>query len=575
MITMLQKLSWLVVLLSLGSGFLLNAQNSTNTARQNDNPPPMDGGGPGMMPPGGGPPPDFGGPPPFMGGPGGPGGGGRGPGGFGGMGGPGGFGGMQQETKLLKQFDKDGDNRLNAEERKAAREYLAQQKKEGRGNRFMGPPRWGRNDQQTVTNAPIKLKPSDVKTYSEESLYDMGTLRTLFIDFEDADWEKEMVEFYHSDVEVPAKLTVDGKVYNDIGIHFRGASSFFMVSDGKKRSLNISIDFVHADQRLNGYRSLHLLNSHTDPTYLHSVLTYKISRDFIPAPKANFVRLVINGESWGVYVNVQPFNKEFTKEWFASAKGARFKAPGSPQGNSGLAYVGEDPAAYKRLYQLSTKEDPKAWTALIQLCRVLNKTPADQLEAALAPLLDIDGALKFLALQNILINNDGFWCRASDYCLYLDEKGRFHVVPHDDNETFGRPEGPGMGWGQQVNGVELDPFAGAKDANKALLNKLLSVPALRTRYLGFVKNITEQWLDWSKLEPVARDCQKLIAEDVKTDIHKLDSYDSFINGLAVDSTESGGFRGPRQSISIKSFVEQRRQFLLNYTGIKDPTTGSK
>src|SRR5881394_953971 len=55
--------------------------------------------------------PDFDGPPPF--GPGRPGGGG--------FGGP---GGMQQETKLLKQFDKDGDGRLNAAERKAAREFL-------------------------------------------------------------------------------------------------------------------------------------------------------------------------------------------------------------------------------------------------------------------------------------------------------------------------------------------------------------------------------------------------------------------------------------------------------------------
>src|SRR5436190_17154690 len=46
-------------------------------------------------------------------------------------GGPGGFGGpMGQVRKLVKQFDKDGDGRLNKEERKAAREFL---KKDGRG----------------------------------------------------------------------------------------------------------------------------------------------------------------------------------------------------------------------------------------------------------------------------------------------------------------------------------------------------------------------------------------------------------------------------------------------------------
>src|SRR6185503_20849500 len=56
---------------------------------------------------------------------------GPGPGGPGQGGGPGGpqgpFGGrgpMGQEQKLVKQFDKDKDDRLNAEERKAARAWL-------------------------------------------------------------------------------------------------------------------------------------------------------------------------------------------------------------------------------------------------------------------------------------------------------------------------------------------------------------------------------------------------------------------------------------------------------------------
>src|SRR5947207_763223 len=57
-----------------------------------------------------------------------------GPGGFG----PGGFGGPtgQQQRKLVKQFDKDGDGRLNTEERKAAREFL---KKQGGGRGGFGP----------------------------------------------------------------------------------------------------------------------------------------------------------------------------------------------------------------------------------------------------------------------------------------------------------------------------------------------------------------------------------------------------------------------------------------------------
>ena len=43
--------------------------------------------------------------------------------------------------------------------------------------------------------------------------------------------------------------------------------------------------------------------------------------------------------------------------------------------------------------------------ALIALCRTRNETPAGKLEAALAPMLDIDGALlKFLAIEVALVN---------------------------------------------------------------------------------------------------------------------------------------------------------------------------
>jgi len=217
-------------------------------------------------------------------------------------------------------------------------------------------------------------------------------------------------------------------------------------------------------------------------------------------------------------------------------------------------------AAYKKLYEITSKDTPESWAALIKLCRVLNQTPAEKLEAELAPLLDIEGALKFLALQNVLINSDGYWTRASDYSLYLDEKGRFHLVPHDDNETFRAPEGPGMRGGGQTRGVELEPLAGADDQNKPLLNKLLAAPGVRARYLKYVRDIAETWLDWNKLGPLARECQALIAADVKTDTHRIDPLAAFTNGLESDTTE-GGFRGGR-TISLKGFAEQRRAYLL-------------
>lgn len=474
-------------------------------------------------------------------------------------GGPGrGFGGVRTETKLLSQFDKDGDKRLNAAERKAAFEFLQKELAEGRGPRRPGP-RMRDGDAPPVEPGP-KLSPEDVKNFGDAAFYDPKTLRTLFLEFENGDWSKEMTAFYNTDVEMPANLTVDGKTYKDVGVHYRGASSFFTVGEGRKRSMNVDLDFVHDVQNIGGYHTLNLLNSHRDPTWVRTVLYYQIARAYLPAPKANYVRVVINGESWGPYVNAQQFNKDFIKENFGTTKGARWKVPGSPGGNAGLAYLGEDPAPYKQRYEIKTKDDTKSWTDFIKLCRVLNQTPPDKLEQELGPVLNIDGVLRFLALENTLINSDGYWIRSSDYNIYQDEKGQFHIIPHDANETFGPPEGPGSRGGGAGSGLELHPLQGKDDENKPLLSKLLQVPALEARYFGYVRHIAENWLDWKKIEPIAREYQSLIAADIKTDTRKLDSEEAFEAGL----TEDLGRR-----TSIKTFLEKRRAYLLGLPEIKN------
>jgi hypothetical protein len=479
-----------------------------------------------------------------------------------GRGGPGGGGprgDVQPERKLVAQFDQDGDKRLNAAERKAARELLAKEEAEGRGPRRMGPR--GRNPNARPPQPGPKLSPAQVKSFGREPLYASNIVRTLFLQFESTDWERELADFKGTDVEVPATLQVDGKSYREVGVHFRGASSFMMVPEGRKRSLNLTMDFAHDEQRLLGYRSLNLLNSHGDATFVRAVLYSRIAGEYIAAPRANYVRVAINGESWGVYVNAQQFNKDFTKEFFGSTKGARWKVSGSPRASGGLKYLGEDIAEYRKHYEIKSKDETNSWKQLMALCRVLNETPAEELEKKLAPLLDIDGALKFLALENVFINGDGYWIRTSDYSLYADEQGRFHLVPHDVNETFSSPEGPGMRGGPRVEGVELDPLTGADDANKPLISKLLAVPALRARYLGYVREIARKWLDWKRVGLLVEQYQSLIAADMKTDTRLLDSQEAFVNGVTQD-TEEEGPRGPRKRMSLKSFVEQRRAYLL-------------
>jgi hypothetical protein len=98
----------------------------------------------------------------------------------------------------------------------------------------------------------------------------------------------------------------------------------------------------------------------------------------------------------------------------------------------------------------------------------------------------------------------------------------------------------------------------ATNANTPLAAKLLAVPALRTRYLGYVRDIAQNQLDWAKLGPIAQRYHDLIDADVKRDTRKLDAYEAFETSLGD---------APR---SLKTFADQRRAFLLGHPELKAP-----
>ena len=136
--------------------------------------------------------------------------------------------------------------------------------------------------------------------------------------------------------------------------------------------------------------------------------------------------MVINGESWGVYVNAQQFNKDFLGENFKTDRVPAGRCPAA----RAAAAASSTWATTRRTSALrdQNKDDAKAWASLIKLCKVLNETPPDKLEAELEPLLDIDGVLRFLAL-------DVAWSTATATgpvratTRSPGPNGRFHVMP--------------------------------------------------------------------------------------------------------------------------------------------------
>ncbi len=93
---------------------------------------------------------------------------------------------------------------------------------------------------------------------------------------------------------------------------------------------------------------------------------------------------------------------------------------------------------------------------------------------------------------------------------------------------------------------ELDPLVGLENPATPLRAKLLAVPALRARYLRYVREIAERDLDWASVGPMVARYQQLIAADVSRDTRKLSSTEAFTSDVSA----------------LKSFFEKRRAYLL-------------
>lgn len=515
-----------------------------------------------------------------------------------------GMGPNRPQMQLAAEFDQDANGYLDTDERKRALAALADRGGGGRGPGGRRGPGGGRGPAREPGRPGPKVTLEEADHYPDAALYDPAVLRTVFIEFDTDDWESQMAAFKHTDVALPATVTVDGTPFPLVGIRFRGQSSFGHVPAGSKRSLNLTMDLVHEDQRLYGYKTLNLLNSSGDSSMLSSVLYSLVAQDYLPVPKANFMKVVINGESWGIYCNVQQFNTDFIRENYGVTAGARWKVPGSPGADGGLRDLGDELEPYRQRFEIKSKDRGASWLALIKLCRVLNQTPTEQLPATIEPILNVDGLLRFLALDVALVNGDGYWTRASDYSMYRDPTGVFHIIPHDMNEAFkashgggrrggrggpgggrfppgfggppggrgGRgfpPEGgrgfPGSFGGS--GGLELDPLVGLDSQRMPLRSRILAVPAYRQKYLHYLRALAAVSLHSDRLAPVIARYRALLAEEVAADTRKLSSLDAF---LAATAPAADG--PPASNPSLLEFIGQRRNFLLAHDAIRDLNT---
>jgi CotH kinase protein/Lamin Tail Domain/Secretion system C-terminal sorting domain len=344
--------------------------------------------------------------------------------------------------------------------------------------------------------------------------YDESSVKNVELTFTQTDYWQQLTNNYASKTNVLASLTYEGRVYPNVGVRFRGNTSYQRVT-GQKKSFSIEMDWRDTTQDLKGYKTLHFNNAFEDASMMREVLYCGFGRRHSPAAKANFIHLYINGQDWGEYPNVQVLNGAFMEEWFLSKDGTRWRAErtgggaggggGFGAGTSTLNFLGTDTALYKPHYTLKQANKTGVWTDLVKACQALNTPVEDDLKKV----FDTDRALWFVANEIIFGDDDSYVNKGGmDYYVFWDkETGRITPIEYDGNSAF---NSIGSAW---------SPFLKETNAQFPIMNKLFAVPALRQRYLAHVRTIIEEILDPSvyntKIDLFAAQIDALVNADPK------------------------------------------------------------
>ncbi len=220
--------------------------------------------------------------------------------------------------------------------------------------------------------------------------------------------------------------------------------------------------------------------------------------------------------------------------------------PGQPGrgGRPDLRWLGEDLAAYRRAYELKTDgAGDAAYTRLRELIRVLDAPVAEggvsdaDFPAAIARVLDVDGALWYLAALNLYTNYDSYYAGHNYFLYRSDADGRFHILSWDVNESFGVFPGAGISPGDRQAVARTDPFlmaTGAQAAARPLVRRLLAVPRFRADYLAHYRTLLAEAFGIADLTARVEAYQARIAPSVASDPNRLYALDLFARNVWED-----------------------------------------
>lgn len=377
---------------------------------------------------------------------------------------------------------------------------------------------------------------------------------SIYITLSPSELDLLLGDSLYTDHEFLAQFTYQSSNFNltlaQVGFRVRGNTSR---SAGKK-SFNIDFNEFVPGQKFLDIDNMNLLGNHNDPSQLRAWLSGQILQYAqLPASRSSFIKLFINNEYKGLYLNNEAIDDEFLQSRFINDDaGNLYKCIWGAD----LTYQGTNPLAYSSVYELKTNKTQNDYSGLIHFLEVLNSSSTTEFPCAIQEVFDVDLYLKTLVYEILIGHWDGYAGNKNNYYLYQrPSDGKFIFIEYDMDNTFGI-DWFSIDWSvRNINNWQI--------GNRPLIQRLFSVPYFKDRFNLFMQEALTNVFTVNLIQELESK-QTLIEQAAFDDMYKELDYgftnQDFLN--AIHSTF-----GNHVTTNFSDYISNRMQSATNQLDI--------
>jgi spore coat protein H len=215
----------------------------------------------------------------------------------------------------------------------------------------------------------------------------------------------------------------NGRTYTNVAIHLKGgAGSYRPLDDDPGLTLNFSKNAP--GQTFHGLTKLSLNNSVQDSTFLNDKICRELfNRAGVPTPRAGFTTVRLNGQSLGIHVLTEGFNKQFLRHYFKNVHGNLYQTHGNQEVTDKL--------------DVNSGDDPENHSGLQALAQAISEGDTQLRWQKLEQTLDVDRFLSFIAMEIMLCHWDGYCMNQNNYRVFHDlGANKIVFIAHGMDQMF-------------------------------------------------------------------------------------------------------------------------------------------